>query len=259
MPLPPSEAVSTPSVNQESAPPSDITDPPYSDDEAIHPGVEDNAYITWNGKKVSNSLYELLKKDDSTEVLFIYANYQGYDLQFVYDGKTLEMYFREAEAERDYAERMGQLLKEGDELKYGEKLYQEGTPDGTKWYKELYEERIAFYGEEFLSKYIVDGEFLREQLEYDMEQTIEHKAERALENAYNAYLQFVFEDVWHQLDSQGIQALVLGGELLVQTTAEQFRTLELTNLDNWAFGIGTSGEDFVIVPCKDDLQNPSCD
>ena len=41
-------------------------------------------------------------------------------------------------------------------------LYEEGLPDGTRWDKDFYERRIAFYGEALLARYIVNGEFLRE-------------------------------------------------------------------------------------------------
>jgi len=65
-------------------------------------------------------------------------------------------------------EKLAQLLKQGDMLKYGEALYTTGTPDGEKWTKELYEQRVEFFGEDLLSKYIVDGEFLRKSVESDM-------------------------------------------------------------------------------------------
>ena len=65
-------------------------------------------------------------------------------------------------------EKLAQLLKQGDSLKYGEALYTTGTPDGEKWTKELYEQRVEFFGEDLLSKYIVDGEFLRKSVESDM-------------------------------------------------------------------------------------------
>ncbi len=257
--VPSSEVESIPPADQESTPPADVEDPPYTDDEDILSGDDDYANMDWSGKKVMSSLYEVLENSDPAEMLSIYAGYQGYDPQFVYEGKTLEAYSKEAEAEGDYKERMAQLFKLGDELKYGEALYLEGTPEGIKWYKNLYDGTVAYLGEDLLSKYIVDGEFLREQLEYDMEQTCENKAERALEKAYRAYEQFVLEDAWHQLESQGIQALVLGGELLLQVTVEQFRTLELSGLVDWRFGAGTQEEDFVVVPSTDDMESPTCD
>ncbi len=65
-------------------------------------------------------------------------------------------------------EKLAQLLKQGDMLKYGEALYTTGIPDGEKWTKELYEQRVEFFGEDLLSKYIVDGEFLRKSVESDM-------------------------------------------------------------------------------------------
>ena len=65
-------------------------------------------------------------------------------------------------------DKLGQLLKQGDSLKYGEALYTTGTPDGEKWTKDFYEQRVDFYSEEFLAKYIVNGEFLRDKVVSDM-------------------------------------------------------------------------------------------
>ena len=57
--------------------------------------------------------------------------------------------------------------KEGEWLKYGELLYTTGTPDGEKWAKSLYDERVAFYGEDFIAKYIVNGEVQTDLLNED--------------------------------------------------------------------------------------------
>ena len=93
----------------------------------------------------------------------------GSDFGFVSKSTTNKSDNIEAvESNAQLYEKLAQLLKQGDSLKYGEALYTTGTPDGEKWTKEFYEQRVEFYGEDLLSKYIVDGEFLRKSVESDM-------------------------------------------------------------------------------------------
>ena len=93
-------------------------------------------------------------------------------------------------------DKLGQLLKQGDSLKYGEALYTTGTPDGEKWTKDFYEQRVDFYGEEFLAKYIANGEFLRDKVVSDMEELT------TKEN--NSGLKEISEDINEYMRSNGI-------------------------------------------------------
>ena len=86
----------------------------------------------------------------------------------VYNGKTISEYEAEADNAEQLINRLGELLKIGDELKYGEALYKTGTPDGKKWAKQLYDETVEHIGKEVLSTYSVNGEFLKEKLSPDM-------------------------------------------------------------------------------------------
>jgi hypothetical protein len=93
----------------------------------------------------------------------------GSDLGFVSKSATDKSgKIEKVESDAQLYDKLGQLLKQGDYLKYGEALYTTGTPDGEKWTKEFYEQRVEFFGEDLLSKYIVDGEFLRKSVESDM-------------------------------------------------------------------------------------------
>lgn len=93
-------------------------------------------------------------------------------------------------------DKLGQLLKQGDSLKYGEALYTTGTTDGEKWTKDFYEQRVDFYGEEFLAKYIVNGEFLRDKVVSDMAEIT------TKEN--NSGLKATAEDINEYMRSNGI-------------------------------------------------------
>ncbi len=86
------------------------------------------------------------------------------DEKFVYNRKSLAEYATEADGERLLYDKLSSLLKVGNELKYGGDLYTVGTPDGKKWAKKLYQKTVADLGEDLISKYIVNGEFLKEKL-----------------------------------------------------------------------------------------------
>lgn len=88
---------------------------------------------------------------------------------FVYNGKSCAQYEEEYQESKKLVEKLQDLLKEGDALKYGEKLYTTGTPDGEVWSEKKYNERTQkYYGEKILKSYIVNGEFLKQELENDI-------------------------------------------------------------------------------------------
>ncbi len=145
--------------------------------------IPDNAIesrYTWKDKKVSKSLLQALKDAGGSDwfaicIGFAHAEYAA---DYVYDGKTVSEWEAQRKEYVDLAyEFLPQLLKEGDYLKLGEKIYTEGAPDGTKYVKSLYEERVAYYGMELLDKYILNGEFDEAQVEKDIEETVEKTEE----------------------------------------------------------------------------------
>ena len=145
-------------------------------------------FTQWNGKTITMNLFRALNAAGDDEVIAIMAR-PSLDYDFIYEGKTLNQYYSEKCVEDDLAEKLTMLLKDGDYLKYGEAVYTTGTPDGERWAKELYEERVGFYGEEILGKYISGGQFLSDELEKDIETAEEaDAAEKAWEKAVAAFL-----------------------------------------------------------------------
>lgn len=134
----------------------------------------------------------------SASLMSVFADENGgSDHGFVSSGAKAKTDNNEkAISEAQLYDKLGQLLKDGESLKYGEALYTTGTPDGEKWLKEFYELRIEFYGEEFLAKYIVDGEFLRDKVVSDIEK-INAKEEKSELNA-------TAEDINEYMRSNGI-------------------------------------------------------
>lgn len=106
----------------------------------------------------------------STSLMSVCADDNGgSDLGFISKSTTDKSdKIEKVESDAQLYDKLGQLLKQGDLLKYGEALYTTGTPDGEKWTKEFYEQRVEVFGKDLLSKYIVDGEFLRKSVESDM-------------------------------------------------------------------------------------------
>lgn len=128
-----------------------------------------SALVTWNGWSMNYSLYEVLNRADKTDfIAIVVSKNNSAELDsFEYKGTTLI----QLRAERDDLNLLSNKLidfhKEGEWLKYGELLYTTGTPDGEKWTKSLYDERVTFYGEAFIEKYIVNGEVQTDLLNED--------------------------------------------------------------------------------------------
>ena len=163
---------------------------------------------TWAGKEITFLLWETLDAVGDDAILAFYAR-PALDDTYVFQGKTLGEYYQAMSREKNMPDCMSQLLKEGDTLKYGTALYETGTPQGERWYKSLYEERVAFYGE-LLSLYIVDGQFLREKLEQDLDRALVANTEKlAWESATRAWLEDLAADRPGSLIVENDRCLVL--------------------------------------------------
>ena len=195
-------------------------------------GVEDSGFVEWNGKTITLSLYDALSDEKNKDSLFAIGIGFIIDNNFVYNGKTLANYATEADDERLLYGKLGQLLKLGHSLKYGDALYTTGTPTGEKWTKELYDETIETIGEDIIAKYIVDGEFLAEKLEADIAQCSENETCRiAYEEACNAYYEFAVNEAARFLEEQNINYEKRNGtELVFFITADEFVSFSLNNV-----------------------------
>ncbi|MGN0684144.1 MAG: hypothetical protein ACI4JY_10755 [Oscillospiraceae bacterium] len=195
----------------------------------------DDEFTVWNGKHVQASIPEALHMLPENSKLAIRVDIGRYDDTFVYNGKTLEEYSEQSQATSLLTEKLSQLLKEGDALKYGEALYQTGTPHGEKWAKELYESRVEFYGEELLGKYIVDGEFREINATRDLENALVNaQAVRTEEiKAINEYLKHRMKQMENFLclDKQGIDM----ENKTIFVTESEFASLTFDGIENCVF------------------------
>ena len=191
----------------------------------------DEGFTEWEGKiGVSYPLYRALLAAEDSDILAILAR-PRVDYEFEYEGKTLAEYYTEMCYERNLPEILAQLLKEGDSLKYGAALYETGTPDGEKWAQSFYEERIKYYGDDLLAKYIKDGIFLKEKLDEDIKTAGNiTKAADAYTKAYEAYLSVCAAAVNGERPSE---TDVKRNGIIIFLTRDGFRDFTTDDIDGW--------------------------
>lgn len=211
-----------------------VTPPPVSDDNTLNPTQsgahtsEDAGMVNWHGLLVTFGLEKELQNAKGSDLLTLYISPTVLTDSFVYKGRTIAEYYLDSAHERNLPEQLWQLLKEGDELKYGPALYQGGAPIGYLWDKNFYEERVAFYGEAILNKYIVNGEFLQEKLKQDIEvATAAHAANDAYQEAQKAQYQALANDLHGTLDP--------GYRIRVTMTKDELAAFSYPNCEKWIF------------------------
>lgn len=214
--------------------------------------LEQNREISdLNDKRILSSLSEAFETygDDSVFAIAARSCY-GYDDNFVYNGKTLAWYGAEEKAAWDKFELRYRLLKCGNSLKYGEALYHEGTPDGERWAKEYYDKTVSEIGEELISEYIVDGEFLEYKLTKDVDEFEKEfmSVRETFEQGRIACHKYIFETAADQINAQGICCetkydLDSPYLLVIFATKDEFEALSFDNMHKWYFALAQKNED----------------
>ena len=189
-----------------------------------------------NGNSMSFGLYNAFEGATDTDVFAVLARPKAY-YGFQYEGKSLEEYYLAMGNEKDLPDKLRQLSKEGDALKYGETLYTTGTPGGEKWAKELYEERIRFYGEDILNQYIIDGEFLKDKLEADIVKSENsNDATLAYKEAKNAYLTDLAQTIKGEFPTE---VNIEQEALIMYMTRDTFYAFTEGSISEWIFGFAS--------------------
>lgn len=201
----------------------------------------ESAGVEWNGMKLSDALYETMLKTESDRymaVMIIYDN-DEYLNRFVYDGQSYAEHNKEIDSLRQLSYRYNVLRKEGYELKYGELLYTEGPPDGRKWTKEYYDKRVAYYGEELLSEFIVDGEFLAEKLASAIEENqnrIKEK-EKIIDPLIRAYHESSAPRIAEAFSQY--EVTVKNGSAYLFITPAELGTIHVDNITDYSFSLSS--------------------
>lgn len=222
--------------------------------------TQDAGFTEWNGKLISSYLYDVMRDEKNRNCLIAIDVSFVYDGQYIYNGKTLAEYESEAENERINYYKLTQLLKAGEYLKYGEELYKTGTPDGEIWAQAFYEERIAFYGEELLGKYIVNGEFLKEKLEADISKySVNTPCRDEYEKARDAYYLFAVNEAAGQLKKQNVAHDIINGKrLIIYTTADRLASLSLDSVSIFYLAIKEDVGMDLAISSDDEVQTVVC-
>ncbi len=200
----------------------------------------DGIESTWNDLMVSLNLYEALSNGNEQDIFDIVATVSfSIPNDYIYNGKKYSEYLKELKEAKDFLPKANYLVEEGDLLKYGELLYTDGTPNGTKWTKAKYDKIVAYYGEEMLNTYIVNGKFLKEKLLYDIENT-ENKIqslENTLNEAKEAIRQSALEKGVSDFLKAGQNATVKDGKISLTITKKDFSNLTIDNKEKYSFSL----------------------
>lgn len=197
------------------------------------------ATVLWNGLHISRSLSTALSSAENSEIFAIDINTvpDASINRFVYNGKTYEEYSYERDELRNQLNKLQYLEKEGLYLKYGEALYTTGTPSGEKWAKELYEQKVAYYGAQILEKYIVDGAFSEMKVIEDIT-AIKNEIDdisRTLEAIRNEYSQITAEETFNYFKSKGYNVHLYPFRVLLYISKEDFSGLNVANVKRYVF------------------------
>lgn len=199
------------------------------------------AWMEWNGMKLSNDLERAVSRmeqgSETNQYLAIHVWYEEGELLdcYVYEGKSYAEHQEEMKAWLQLRHKYNSLADEADLLKYGELLYTEGLPDGRKWTKEEYDERVAYYGEEFLSEYIVDGVYNSSKLRLDCRE-IASKIDTK-EKLFTDLIQFFQEDCAPEIAKAFEQyaVTVKNNSVYLFITLSEFETIDIENKEGYMF------------------------
>ena len=182
-------------------------------------------------------LWDMLKKDPSDETIAIIASPQ-INRQYIFNGKTIAQHEANVEKHKELTNKLQQLTKEGEMLKYGKALYTTGAPNGEKWDKDFYNNRIGYYGNKLLSEYIVNGDFLADQVAADLSNA---KADTTAQDEYNkavsAFYSQTVDSAKCVFSSEGISCSVTDNRkaILLFISADSFAGLKVPEGAEWFF------------------------
>ena len=215
--------------------------------------VQDMGFCRWNGKMITLPLNSVLTDEKNKNCLIAIGVGFELDTEFVYNGKTISEYEAAVDDAKLLIDRLWELLKAGDELKYGEALYKTGTPDGKKWAKQLYDETVERIGKDVLSKYIVDGEFLKDKLEADIATYHADTSRNVWNEAIEAYYKFIAMETAEELKERNINCEVKKG-LIVYVTVDEFSSLEIANAMFYSLALNEDEVGDLSVSQTDDVE-----
>lgn len=209
-----------------------------------------DGFTEWNGLTVKMSLKNALEDTDNAGKYFavVISKKDRSDMDsFVYNGKTYKALTDEIEQNKAEFYKLSTLEKEGLLLCWGETLYTTGIPadvpviGGEKWARALYDERVSYYGDELLSKYIHEGKFEAADIAADIKNTCD------LANSLSAE----YEELWNEYNKQSsvrylgelqeknknICIRMYNGYAVLFVTADELSGVKLSKLSECVFAL----------------------
>lgn len=206
-------------------------------------------FDSFNGKTVTKMLSGALKEHGDESIFAVGVFYFPYCTEteaenFIYNGKTLAEYEKDAMVKCFRSMDLSYIRNNAEYLKYGEEYYKTNTVtiNGTPWTKYEYDRAVSLVGEEFISKYFVDGEFLEDEFSRVRDTASEEyrAAEDAYVEAHNAWRTSLLEKETERFTSLGINCeLRTDPELLVIfVTKDELSELAFDRESgHWVFGL----------------------
>lgn len=219
-------------------------------------GVSSDApdgWVTWNGWNMDWQLEAALNRQvgDAYCAIRVSKDNQTDVNQFQYNGKTVAQIQTEIHDLLKLASDLEQFHKDGEYLKYGELLYTTGTPDGEKWTKELYENMIAKYDEEFISKYLINEEVQHEKLTEDTSSCRNRVDQLSIElnDAFSEYHKSYGKSIKKEFDKKGVCSDIKNGFLIIFVKKEELAKLKIKNQEDYTLYLAKRS-------CYDDSVEP---
>lgn len=197
-----------------------------------YPGSIDSSmiiYDPWYDWHTDEALYNALHEASRYDYIAINVTKKLTD-KYLYDGMTIP----EISQKREYNEKrhslLLELMKEGEILKYGEKLYTEGIP-GVRWSKDTYDRTVERYGKEFLDEFIRGGVFYSNEAQAEMEiaEAEALRLARLYGKALEAYHASYLEEERDKFAAAGACAIVKNGRLFIFVTKAELANLKINN------------------------------
>lgn len=200
-----------------------------------------DAFVEWNGWSMDYSLYEVLNRADKTDfIAVVVSKNNSIDRDsFEYKGTTYGQLRAEQDDLHALREKYVDFPKMSEWLKYGELLYTTGTPDGEKWTKELYDNTVAYYGEDFIAKYIVDGELAFDLLNDDL-LACEHRIgeiSNEIVELIEAYHKSYVDDVEDIFVRSGTCTIVRNGSVFLFVQKDELAKLNVKGKNDYMLSL----------------------
>ncbi|MBQ9080239.1 MAG: hypothetical protein IJY27_04120 [Clostridia bacterium] len=202
----------------------------------------DDWYAAWNGWSITSELYQTLENTDDQALLAIIVETKSNGnnmMKFKYNGTTYEeIIIEQSKLEQKY-NKLIEFYKVGEWLKYGEALYTTGIPDGERWSKQLYDSEVAYYGQEMLDRYIVNGELLSDKIMQDAEETQQQieAQEQLLKDCLAAYHKQNSIDAEEVFVKTGVTHCLKNDSLYLFVSKQELEDIKILNKSKYILGL----------------------